>query len=146
VITVERRVEVSRSVRVVFAYLSDFTNTNKWDPGTVRTTRTDSGPLGLGSTFHNVSRFRGKQTELDYELVRLEPNRHLTFTGKNSTVIATDDFSFAPSRNEATLITYRANFTFQGRFRLAEPFLRNGFEPIADETVAQLKQVLESLA
>jgi hypothetical protein len=145
VITVERRVEVSKPVRAVFAYLSDFTNTNYWDPATVRTTRTDTGPLGVGSTFRNVSQFRGRPSELDYDLVRLEPNRHLTFTGKNRTVTATDDLSFAPSRSDSTLITYRAHFSFHGVYRLAEPFLRRGFEPIADETAAQLRQVLESL-
>jgi carbon monoxide dehydrogenase subunit G len=144
-ITVERRFEVNRPVRFVFAFLSDFTNTNQWDPGTVHTTRTDTGPLGVGSTFHNVSQFRGRQTELDYSMVRLEPNRHLTFTGTNSTVTATDDLTFAPSASEGTLITYRAHFSFKGIYRLAEPFLRKGFEPIADETVAQLAGVLEGL-
>ncbi|MCW2497145.1 SRPBCC family protein [Jatrophihabitans sp.] len=144
-ITVERRFDVGTPVRVVFAYLSDFTNTNSWDPGTVRTTRTDTGQLGVGSTFHNVSQFRGRQTELDYELTRLEPNRHLTFTGRNSTVTAVDDLSFAPSATDGTLVTYRSHFTFHGVYRLAEPFLRRGFEPIADDTVQQLAEVLRSL-
>ena len=144
-ITVERRVEVNKPVRVVFAFLSDFTNTTQWDPGTVRTTRVDSGPLGVGAKFRNVSKFRSRETELDYELVRLEPPRHLTFTGTNKTVVATDDLSFAPSRADATLITYRAQFSFKGFYRLTEPFLRKGFEPIADETIASLKAVLERL-
>jgi carbon monoxide dehydrogenase subunit G len=144
-ITVERRFEVSKPVRLVFAYLSDFTNTNDWDPGTVRTTRTDSGPLGVGATFHNVSRFRGSETEFEYAMVRLEPNRHLTFTGTNSTLTATDDLSFAPSVSEGTLITYRGHFAFRGAYRLTEPFLRKRFEPIADETVSQMKRVLESI-
>ena len=36
---IERSVTVGQPVDRVFAYLSDFTNTTEWDPGTVRTER-----------------------------------------------------------------------------------------------------------
>lgn len=145
-ITVERRVDVRRPVAEVFAYLADFTNTTEWDPGTVATTRTSSGPLAVGATFHNVSEFRGRRTTLEYELKRYELDQHLTFTGTNKTVTATDDLGLADNGSGGTTLTYRAHFTFKGVARLAEPFLRRGFEPIADETVAQLKATLEAEA
>ena len=47
--------------QVVFAYLSDFTTTTEWDPGTVRTTR-ESGDGGIGTRYRNVSRFLGRET------------------------------------------------------------------------------------
>lgn len=143
-ITVERTVRVERSLPAVFTFLSDFTATEQWDPGTVTTARTDDGPLRLGSTFHNVSQYRGRRTELDYRIERFEPDVRLTFVGDNKTVQATDDMSFAPD-GASTVITYRAHFSFKRWARLAEPFLRRGFEPIADETVAQLKRTLESV-
>lgn len=141
-IRVERRMEIARPVQVVFAYLADFVHTNEWDPGTVETRRIDSGPLAVGARFHNVSQFRGRRTELEYELVRFEPNRHLTFTGTNKTVTATDDMAFAAGAADGTLLTYRAHFAFNGPARLAEPFLRRGFATIADDTVAQLTRTL----
>ena len=148
-ITVERELVVERPVAHVFAYLSDFTHTEQWDPGTITTRRTDGdGPLAVGSTFHNTSEYRGRRTELDYRLVRLDPDEHLTFTGANKTVEATDDLAFRAEPaddGERTVITYRAHFRFKGVFALAEPFLRKGFEPIADDTVSQLKRTLESL-
>ncbi len=144
-ITVERLVEIDRPVEPVFAYLSDFTHTEQWDPGTVRTSRTDDGPLRVGSTFHNVSMFRGRETELDYRLLRLDPDSHLTFTGVNRTVEATDDMAFRAD-GERTVITYRAHFSFRRWARFTEPFLRYGFRRIADDTVIQLKRTLESLA
>ena len=76
-ITVQREVAVARPLGAVFAYLADFRHTEQWDPGTVRTTRTDDGPLRVGSTFHNVSTYRGRTTELDYRVVRLDPNARL---------------------------------------------------------------------
>jgi uncharacterized protein YndB with AHSA1/START domain len=149
-ITVEREVVVERPVAEVFDYLADFTHTEQWDPGTVSTVRTDGDrPLMVGSTFRNTSEFRGRRTELDYRIVRLDPDEHLTFTGVNKTVEATDDMSFraeAGDDGERTVLTYRAHFRFRGVFRLAEPMLRKGFEPIADDTVIQLKRTLEALA
>ncbi|PZS29745.1 MAG: polyketide cyclase [Pseudonocardiales bacterium] len=143
-ITVERTVDVARPVATVFTYLADFTHTEQWDPGTVRTTRTDDGPLGVGSRFHNVSEFRGRRTELDYEVKRFDQDEHLTFTGTNKTVTATDDLALRAT-GTGTQITYRAHFTFKRWARLAEPLLRFGFGKIADETVAQLQATLEKL-
>ena len=56
--------------RRVFDYLSDFTHTNEWDPGTVETRRT-SGDGGVGTTYANTSEFMGRRSELTYETVEL---------------------------------------------------------------------------
>ena len=68
---VERTFTVPRPVDAVFDYLSDFTSTNEWDPGTVETRRT-SGDGGVGTTYDNVSEFMGRRTELTYETVAHE--------------------------------------------------------------------------
>lgn len=143
-ITIERLVEIDRPVTAVFAYLSDFCRTEQWDPGTISTTRTDDGPLRVGSTFHNTSQYRGRRTELDYCIERFDVDAHLIFVGNNSTVQATDDLALSGRPDGTTVITYRAYFSFKKAYRLAEPFLRRGFEPIADETAAQLKRAIES--
>lgn len=143
-ITIERLVEIDRPVTAVFAFLSDFCRTEQWDPGTITTTRTDSGPLRVGAMFHNTSQYRGRRTELDYRVERFDPDEHLTFVGNNSTVQATDDLAFVGRPDGTTIVTYRAYFSFKKAYRLAEPFLRRGFAPIADETAAQLKRAVES--
>ena len=60
-----RTVATDRPMAEVFAYLSDFTSTEEWDPGTLRTTR-ESGDGGVGTRYRNVSRFLGSGTELTY--------------------------------------------------------------------------------
>lgn len=147
-ITVERTLQVAPPPSVVFAYLEDFTRTQEWDPGTVRTTRTDPAdaePLGVGSRFHNVSTFRGRQTELDYVCTVHDLDRHLVFEGRNRTVHAADDLTLRPSATGGTVVTYRARFEFQRWVRYVEPLLRRGFDPIADETVARMQEVLDRL-
>jgi hypothetical protein len=55
---ISRTVSTTASLEQAFAYLADFTTTNQWDPGTVRTTRL-SGDGGVGTRYRNVSRFHG---------------------------------------------------------------------------------------
>ena len=62
---IERTVTTPTPLPTVFAYLSDFTTTTEWDPGTVRTVR-ESGNGGTGTRYRNTSRFAGRETELVY--------------------------------------------------------------------------------
>lgn len=144
-VQVERSFTVDRSPADVFAFLADFSNAEQWDPGTVTCERLDSGPLVVGSRFHNVSEFRSRRTELEYRIVRTEPTTRLTFEGVNKTVTSTDDMRFEPT-GAGTRITYQATLRFNGLAKLAEPFLKRGFEKLADETEAQMRSTLERIA
>jgi uncharacterized protein YndB with AHSA1/START domain len=85
--TIERTVAVDRPLADVFAYLSDFTTTNEWDPGTVKTVRA-SGNGGVGTAYRNTSKFAGRETELTYVVERLVPLQELALRGENKTVVA----------------------------------------------------------
>ena len=89
-VIVARTLTVERPVAEVFAYVSDFTNTEEWDPGTVRTTLV-SGEGGVGTTYHNVSRFLGRHTELTYVVTEVKAPFLLLLRGENKTVVAHDD-------------------------------------------------------
>jgi carbon monoxide dehydrogenase subunit G len=143
VISVERTFVVTPPMDTVVGYLKDFSHAEAWDPGTERCVRTGNGEIGVGSTWHNVSQFRGRTTELDYELVRLDVDR-LTFRGTNKTATSTDDLSFAAA-GTGTSITYRAQVEFHGLAKLAGPLLQRTFNGLADDTVEQMTRVLGSL-
>lgn len=132
-------VDVTRSFTVpqqpaqVVAYLSDFGNAPQWDPGTVRCTRVDGGPVRVGSTWKNVSKVLGRETELDYSLVTLEPD-HVVLRGTNKTATSTDDITVRPHEG-GSVVTYHAHIVFNGLARLAEPLMQRVFEKLGDETV-----------
>jgi carbon monoxide dehydrogenase subunit G len=142
-VQVERTVTVRTPVDLVAAYLADFGHTEEWDPGTVRCTRTDAGPVAVGAQWHNVSEFRGKQTELEYRLTRLDPDR-VTFVGENKTATSTDDFTLTPNAG-GTTVHYRATIVFHGLAKLASPFLKRVFEGLGDDVVPKLTGALEKL-
>jgi carbon monoxide dehydrogenase subunit G len=143
VVSVKRTFVVDKPMDVVVGYLKDFSHAEAWDPGTERCTRTDSGTIKVGSRWHNVSQFRGRRTELDYELVRDEADR-LTFLGSNKTATSTDDLSFAAA-GHGTSITYRAHVDFHGLAKLAGPLMQRTFNGLADDTVDQMTRVLNGV-
>lgn len=144
-VSVERVMTVSTPAETVIGYLSDFGHTEVWDPGTKTCTRSDEGgPVEVGSTWHTVSVFNGRETEMTYCLVGRTPSR-LTFVGENSTVTATDEIRVEPAENGDTTVTYHADLRFKGLVKLAAPFLRREFERLGNEVERTLPPVLERL-
>ena len=139
---VERTFSVPRPITEVFAFFSDFTTTNEWDPGTRSTVRV-SGDGGLGTTYTNVSEFMGRTVELTYETVTyVEPTR-VQFRGRNGGTTATDSMTLTALPDGGTSVHYRADFEFPFLIRLVAPFVVGRRLPaLADETIEQIKRSL----
>ena len=141
--TIKRTVSVNRPLEDVFAYLSDFTTTNEWDPGTVETVRV-SGDGGVGTTYRNVSKFAGRKTELEYVVQEVVPQQVFALRGENRTVVAHDTMSFRQT-GAGTEVTYLAEFTFQGVAKYLAPLLAPAFKKLGDEAEQGMREALERL-
>ena len=137
---VQKTVVVDKPLDVVFGYLSDFTTTTEWDPGTVVTVKRD-GDGGVGTTYLNTSRFLGRETQLTYVVRDLIPGQRIQLRGENKTVIAVDTMSFR-SVDAATEVTYTAEFTFKGLSRLLAPLLRPALERLGTEAETGMHKAL----
>lgn len=145
--------EITRTVTTtappdkVFAYLSDFTTTNEWDPGTVETQRV-SGDGGVGTRYHNTSSFMGRKTQLEYVVKERVEESRFVLEGNNKTVRATDTMTFSPS-GAGTRVVYHADFAFKGLLGLVSPllspFLGPAFKKLGDEAEAGMQQALDRL-
>lgn len=141
--TVERTVTVARPVEAVWAYLTDFTTTEQWDPPTVSTVRT-SGDGGVGTTYHNVSSMLGHEVEVDYEVVQYEPYRVFELTGTANGIDLRDTLTFE-SGPETTTLTYRSEFSPNGAAKLATPLIAGGIEVLGSKVAASLEEHLLAL-
>jgi carbon monoxide dehydrogenase subunit G len=139
---ITRSVTVAKPLDEVFAYLSDFTTTTAWDPGTVKTVRI-SGDGGLGTRYANTSTFKGRQTSLVYEVIDFKPGVRVQFRGHNKTITAIDTMTFEDA-DGGTRVTYDANFSFKGIAKLAAPFLAGAFKKLGDEAEAGLRKALSA--
>jgi carbon monoxide dehydrogenase subunit G len=140
---VQQTVVVDKPLEAVFGYLSDFTTTTEWDPGTVVTVN-QQGDGGVGTTYLNTSKFLGRETRLTYVVHDFVPGRRVELYGENKTVIAVDTMTFR-TVGTATEVTYTAEFTFKGPSRLLAPLLRNAFDRLGTEAEIGMRQALNRL-
>jgi uncharacterized protein YndB with AHSA1/START domain len=140
--TGEVSVRIDRPPRVVFAVLSDVEQNPHWSTSAIESRLTSGGPVGIGSTAHEVSRFLGRRVEVDTQVVAFEPDRllGLIVTGGPFPLRATFDVEPVDAGSQVRL-SFEARPT--GALRLADrPFaivVRRKFE--AD--LANLKRLLE---
>jgi carbon monoxide dehydrogenase subunit G len=143
VIRVERTFDVGRSPDVVVEYLKDFAHAEEWDPGKKSCVQVTPGPVMVGTRWRNVSELRGRDTELSYELARLEGDR-ITFVGTNKTATSKDDITVRPS-GAGSAVTYRAEVELHGLAKIAQPLLSREFERLADVTRDKLIRTIAGL-
>ena len=141
--TVTRTFTVNPAPVVVIDYLKDFAHAEEWDPGTETCTRLDSGPVVVGSRWHNTSRIAGVSTELEYELRELTADR-IVLVGTNDTATSTDTITVVP-HGDGSEVTYEAVIEMKGAAKLASPLVKLVFEKIGRDTEDDMVQVLNRL-
>ena len=77
-------VETPRPLDEVFAYLSDFSTTEEWDPGVLEAKRVKGAAVGQGTEFRLVAEFLGRKNELTYRILEYDPPHAVTFRGESS--------------------------------------------------------------
>jgi len=138
------KLQTDKPIEDAFAYLSDFSTTEEWDPGTTHAERLDDGPIGKGTKFKLRARFLGSESDLVYEVTDLETPRRVVLRGENSTVVSLDEMTFEPAAGGGTLITYEATLTFKGPLRLADPLLSIAFRRVAGRALTGLRTTLST--
>lgn len=141
--TIRRTVLATKPMQTVFPYLADFANAVEWDAGTVSCRRL-SGDGGVGTTYENVSSFRGRETTLIYEVREYVEGQRLVLRGANKTVTAVDTITFEAVA-EGTRVTYTADFTFKGVAALLTPLLERPLAKLGDEAEQSLAAALARL-
>ena len=141
---IDRTVETSAPTAEVFDFLADFTNTEEWDPGTVRTDRI-SGNGGVGTAYANTSRFLGRNTDLTYVVEIYEPGKRVRLRGENKTVVAHDTMTFVPTATGGTSVRYVAEFDLKGMARMVAPLLTPAFTRLGDSASEQMRATLDRL-
>ena len=134
-------VETPRPLDEVFAYLSDFSTTEEWDPGVLEAKRVNGAAVGQGTEFRLVAEFLGRKNELTYRILEYDPPHAVTFRGESSTVVSRDRITFE-STAAGTRVTYDADLAMKGLLRIADPLLALAFNRVGDRALAGLRRTL----
>ena len=128
-----------------FAFVADFANADRWDPGTATSERVGDGPVGVGARYRLGVRAAGRVVPMDYVITSYEPNERVVLRGTGRGIQATDEIRFTDDPG-GTRIAYTADIRLTGLLRpagwLAGPALRR----IGHEARAGMERTLNSLA
>jgi carbon monoxide dehydrogenase subunit G len=129
-----------------FAFIADFANANRWDPGVATAERINGGgPAQVGAQYELGIRMGGGVVPMEYRIVELEPARRVVLSGRGSGVVATDDIRFE-AREGRTHIDYVADIRLTGIRRLVAPFAGGAFARIARDARNGMQRTLDELA
>ncbi|MCW2786442.1 MAG: Polyketide cyclase/dehydrase [Marmoricola sp.] len=142
-LNVRRSFTTTAAPATAFAFLADFRNAEKWDPGTVRCSLL-SDAVGTGATYRNVSEFLGREADLTYTTLVHDPYTRLHFQGHNDAFVGDDRMTLSPD-GTGTRIDYHATFDLRGASALATPVVAVYLPSLAKKTINQLRATLDAL-
>ncbi len=135
------RIESRLSPADAFAYMADFSNALFWDPSVSGATRTSDGPVGLGSTFHLVSRFAGREVPLDYTIVGYEPLQRVVLEARKPGFVSRDTITFEPAA-AGSVVAYDALLELAGARRIFDPLLQRIFNGVGGRATKGMQAAL----
>ena len=135
-------VNTPKSVEEAFAFVGDLSHFEDWDPGVVRSSQTDGDGPGLGARYEvEVSSVGGTMT-LVYEITDFDEPSRVVAEASSSTLTSVDTITVVPD-GAGAVVTYDAQLTLNGIWKVGEPFLGLAFKRIGDRAATGLIEALE---
>lgn len=118
------RTVIQRPPVDVFAVLADVTKNARWASASIEGHLTSPGPVAVGTTAREVTRFLGRRIETDSEVVEYIPGRRLAYVTRSGPFPFGGAFDVEPERT-GSRVTATFEATPAGLFRLLGPlFIR----------------------
>lgn len=91
-VTLDESIEVQRPLREVFAYISEFSRIDEWDPGVARGHKLTDGQPGVGSEYR-IDMKAG--FSLHYTVIEFEPEKRMLMTVDSRLFTAREEILFS---------------------------------------------------
>ena len=135
-------VRVDRTPHDVFAYLAEFENVPRWNYAIERTWKTSSGPVGVGSTYHQ-ERTVPRRAEESFEVVEFAPDSRLAITGTLGPFPAHVTYVLQADDGGTTVVN-DVELEVRGALRAVAPLAIGQVKKSVAANLDVLKQQLES--
>ncbi len=106
-----------------FAFVADFSNLPRWDPGAVSSVQTEGDGPELGAVYELQFSFAGRQVPLTYRITEIDPPNLVVIEGDGARLSARDEIRFDPV-DGGSRIRYVADLTLKGALGLVQPLFR----------------------
>lgn len=141
-ISIENSVFIDRVPEDVFVFVFEPTNAAQWQEGVLLAEFTSQGPLGIGSTWRNVSKMIGREIDVEFEVIDYDPPHQFCYKSISGPIQNKTCVTFE-SQNSGTLITFSGEGEAGGFFKLAEGIIRKRLESQFENNLNLLKALME---
>lgn len=141
----EESVVIDRPAEEVFAFVANIEKQAEWAGPVLESRQTSEGPLGVGTTYTQVTHMLGRQVDANFEVTEYEPNRKLSSKTTSGPVDIQMTFTLE-AVDGGTQVNLVAEVETGGFFRLAEPVFARGVKRQVATDIATLKDLLEAQA
>lgn len=138
-VTLDETIEVRRPLHEVFAYISEFSRIEEWDPAVARGHKLTPGAPAVGSEYR-IDMKAG--FSLHYRIVELEPDRRMLMTVDSKLFTAREEILFTATEH-GTSIRYIANFDFPAPLAAANRLFPAAMDRVGKSAMAGMKRALE---
>jgi NAD(P)-dependent dehydrogenase (short-subunit alcohol dehydrogenase family) len=138
-IRLDEIIVVQRPLHEVFAYISEFSRIEEWDPAVARGRRLTEGPLGVGSQFR-IDMKAG--FSLRYTVIEWEQDRRLLMTVESKPFSAREEIFFTRAAN-GTQVRYVATFEFLAPLASLLKTFPGIMERVGKSAMAGMQRALE---
>jgi uncharacterized protein YndB with AHSA1/START domain len=129
-----------------FALMADFANAQFWDPATTASRQTAGETVSEGSRFELDMRILGRDNSIEYEIVDYVPHERVVLRGENSGSVSVDKITVTESGSGGAEVTYDAEVTMKGAYKLSAPLFAPVFKKMGDAAKLRMREWLDEQA
>ena len=141
-INIDLGVLIDKSVKDVFAFITNSSNMSKWNSAVVSLEQVTPGNVGVGTKFKSVGEMLGRRIEGEMHVIAFEPDSKYGFQMNAGPVQVNVTLTFK-TVGTGTKLSLNAQGNPGGLFKLAEGVLQGRVKTMMEENLARLKSVLE---
>ncbi len=138
-LTLDESIEVQRPPHEVFAYVSEFSRIEEWDPAVARGIKLTEGAPGIGSEYRIELR---AGFSLQYRIVEFEPNARMLMSVDSRFFTAREEIRF-DSTDAGTRVRYIAEFDFTLPLTILNRLYPAAMQRVGKSAMAGLQAALE---
>ena len=139
IVTLDETIEVQRPLHEVFAYVSEFSHVEEWDPAVARAVRQTPGAPDVGSEYR-VDMNAG--FSLHYRVIEFEENARMLMTVDSRLFTAREEILFEAT-GDGTRLRYIAEFDFPTPLAAFNRLCPAAMRRVGRSAMAGLKTALE---
>jgi uncharacterized protein YndB with AHSA1/START domain len=138
---IEHKVMINRPVTDVFRFVTDFSNSPKWQPSGVSLER--AGKVRIGDMIVGQQRIMGRMQHVNADVVDFSPNQKLVFSGIMGGYAFRTTYTFNFSGTGGTEVAITTDIRIPWFYFLFRPFVLSGLNSQTAAALQNLKQFME---